>query len=265
MSIEDLPDLNPPDFGWVEDATRPILSFAWRKEGAHRAATHSHPRAHIVHPSAGAYWVVTPEGTWLVPAGQAIWIPPRVHHRVYAHGTTEAWVIFVDEAHAGGLPERCGTVVVSALLTELVVRAVEYGNAYAGDGPAARLARVLLDELALLRVAPLLLPAARDPRVACVMRALVADPASLQGLDELAEGSGASPRTLARLFKGETGMTFSEWRTRLRLVESIDRLARGRPVTEVALDLGYGSTSSFVYAFRRNMGVSPGRYRVTGS
>jgi AraC-like DNA-binding protein len=94
------------------------------------------------------------------------------------------------------------------------------------------------------------------------MHALVTDPASPLGLEALAEGSGASPRTLARLFKSETGMTFSEWRTRLRLVESVGRLAHGRPVTEVALDLGYRSTSSFVYAFRKNMGLSPGRYRL---
>lgn len=61
MRIEDLPALNPPDFGDVADAARPILSFAWRRVGAHRASAHSHSRAHIIHPTAGAYWVVTPE------------------------------------------------------------------------------------------------------------------------------------------------------------------------------------------------------------
>jgi AraC-like DNA-binding protein len=264
MSIEDLPALNPPDFGEVADATRPILSFAWRKEGAHRASAHSHSRAHIIHPTLGAYWAITPDGTWLVPSGQAIWIPPRVHHEIYAHGTVEAWMIFVDETYARGLPGRCGTVVVSSLVTELVMRAVQYGNDYTIDGPPARIAKVLLDELVAMKLAPLLLPISRDTRVERVMRALVSDPGSQLGLEELAEGAGASPRTLARLFRGETGMTFSEWRTRLRLVESVDRLARGRPVTEVALDLGYKSTSSFVYAFRRNMGVSPGRYRSAG-
>jgi len=68
--------------------------------------------------------------------------------------------------------------------------------------------------------------------------------------DEPAAGSGASPRTLARLFRGETGMTLSQWRTRLRLVESIERLARGASVSDVAKDLGDCSTSSFVYMFR---------------
>jgi AraC-like DNA-binding protein len=46
------------------------------------------------------------------------------------------------------------------------------------------------------------------------------------------------------------------------LVESIERLSRGATVTQVALDLGYNSTSSFVYMFRSNLGVSPGHYQA---
>ena len=71
---------------------------------------------------------------------------------------------------------------------------------------------------------------------------------------------GASPRTLARLFRSETGMSFTQWKTRVCLVESIGRLARGEAVTRVALDLGYASASGFTYMFRHNMGVPPGRY-----
>lgn len=261
MSVDELPDLNPPDFGAIRDARRPILSYAWKAGGPHRAAAHSHARGHIIHPESGVYWVVTPEGTWLVPTGQAIWIPPRIFHEVYSNGPVSARVLFVDPAYAEALPARCGTVEVSSLLAELIVRTCGYGNDYPPDGPAARLARVMLDELAVMELAPLLLPISKDPRLARVMERLIADPASREGLDEVAKQAGASSRTLARLFRKETGMTFTQWKTRLLLVESIERLARGAPVTEVALDLGYGSTSSFVYMFRSNLGVSPGSYR----
>jgi AraC-like DNA-binding protein len=261
MAVENLPDLNPPSFGSISDPQRPILSYEWEAEGPHRAAAHSHPRAQIIHPEIGAYWVVTPDGTWLVPSGQAIWIPPRIHHEVYSHGAVRARMLFVDEAYAEPLPQRCGTVEASTLLAELLSRTVGYGNDYAPDGPAARLAQVMLDELAVMKVAPLLLPISEDPRLARIMEKLIADPASQARLEEMAKGTGASARTLARLFKSETGMTFAQWKTRLRLVESIDRLERGASVTEVAIDLGYSTTSAFVYMFRNNMGTSPGRYR----
>lgn len=262
MRVDDLPSLSPPDFGEVSDPCRPILSFSWSNAGPHRAASHSHPRAHIIFPDAGAFWVVTPEGTWLVPCGQAIWVPPRVHHEVYSHGAVSARMLFVDEAHAQELPRRCGTVKVSPLLAELLTRTVGYGNDYAPDGPAARLAQVTLDELAAMERVPLLLPVSTDSRLARAMERLIENPGSSEGLEKLATGVGASPRTLTRLFLSETGMTFSQWKTRLRLIEAIDRLARGASVTDVAFDLGFASTSSFVYMFRSNLGVSPGRYRA---
>jgi AraC-like DNA-binding protein/mannose-6-phosphate isomerase-like protein (cupin superfamily) len=260
MTVDELPDLKPPDFGNVRDPSRPILSFAWHAPGAHRAASHSHARAHIILCEEGALWVAATEGTWLVPSGQAIWIPPAVHHEVYSHGAVSAKVLFVDDSSAGVMPARAGTVRVSALLGALVNRAVEYGNDYGVDEPAARLARVALDELATMEVAPLLLPISRDPRLARVMKWLIDEPASPQSLEELARRSGASTRTMARLFRDETGMTFTQWRTRLVLIESIDRLTRGASVTDVAADLGYATTSSFVFMFRTNLGVSPGTY-----
>jgi AraC-like DNA-binding protein len=260
MTVDNLPYLNPPAFGDVCDPSRPILSYAWHAAGPQRAAAHSHVRAHIIYPETGAYWVITPEGTWLVPSGQAIWIPPRIHHEVYSHGAVSARMLFVDEAYADLLPPRCGTVKVSPLLIELIMRTVGYGNDYAPEGPAARLALVMLDELAAMECAPLLLPISKDPRLARVMKWLIEDPASQDGLEQVAKTAGASPRTLARLFRKETGMTFTQWKTRLLLIEAIERLTRGTTVTEVAIDLGYSTTSSFVYMFRSNLGVSPGGY-----
>jgi AraC-like DNA-binding protein len=261
MSVDVLPELNPPDFGRVADARRPILSFGWHLPTAHRASAHRHPRAHIIHPIAGAYRAVTPDGTWLVPAGQALWIPPDVFHEVYSQGPVEARMIFVDRELCAGLPTRCGTVEVSPLLAALLERALQLGNDYAVDSPASRLALVLLDELAQMAPTPFILPMGRDPRLVRALERVAADPAAATGLAAVAKAAGASSRTLARLFRSETGMTFTEWRTRLLLIEAVERLARGASVTEVALELGYGSTSSFVFMFRQQVGVSPGQWR----
>lgn len=260
MHVEQLPDLNPPNFGDVIDAGRPILSFGWTRDGAHRVAAHQHPRGHIIHVLAGACWVACPEGAWLVPAGLAFWIPPHVFHEVYTQDSIAADMLFVDPANAVGLPTRCGMVAVRPLFRELIQRARALGNSYGADGRAARLAPVLLDELAEMQVSPLLLPAGRDPRLSRVMAHLIKEPGTTKEIDELARLGGASPRTLARLFRTETGMTLSQWRTRLTLLESIDRLSHGASVAQVAHDLGYQGVSSFVFMFRREMGIPPGRF-----
>ena len=71
---------------------------------------------------------------------------------------------------------------------------------------------------------------------------------------------GMSERTLNRHFQTQTGLSYSEWVRRARLLEALQRLAQGQPVLRVALDLGYGSHSAFTVMFRRVMGISPSDY-----
>lgn len=79
-------------------------------------------------------------------------------------------------------------------------------------------------------------------------------------LGEVAGKAGASPRTLERLFRGETGLAFGAWSQRARLLFALQLLAGGRSVTSVSLATGYESLSAFVAAFRRVFGTTPGRY-----
>jgi AraC-like DNA-binding protein len=55
-------------------------------------------------------------------------------------------------------------------------------------------------------------------------------------------------------------MSLRTWRRRLRLFKSIELMGGGLDVTRTAMELGYGSTSAFVYAFRTEMGCSPQGY-----
>jgi AraC-like DNA-binding protein len=99
-----------------------------------------------------------------------------------------------------------------------------------------------------------------DPRITAVAEALVRNPADDRPLDRFAASAAASERTLARLFPAETGMTFGQWRTQIRLAASLPLLANGLPVARIAERVGYGSASAYVAAFHRAVGVSPGRY-----
>jgi AraC-like DNA-binding protein len=260
MNVDDLPNLNPVSFGDVVDRRRPILSYRSEAEGPHRAAAHQHPRAQLIYPLRGAYWVTTPQGNWLVPPKQAVWIPSNIHHEVFSHDSVTALMLFVDVAYADALPKRCVAVSLSPFLRELLKKAVEHGSDYPPAGREVRLIRVMLDELNEMTVAPFFLPMSQEKRVRRVMEALLEHPADERSLEALAKESGASTRTLARLFRKETGMTFVQWKTQLRLIEAIDRLSQGQSVTQVTFDLGYSSASAFIYMFRRKLGVTPGEY-----
>ncbi len=71
---------------------------------------------------------------------------------------------------------------------------------------------------------------------------------------------GAGPRAPARLFRRETGISFTQWMTRVRRVESIERLTRKVPVTRVTIDLGYAGALGFTQVFGHDTEVPPGCY-----
>jgi AraC-like DNA-binding protein len=83
-------------------------------------------------------------------------------------------------------------------------------------------------------------------------------------LDAVARAVGQSPRSLARKFAAELGLTWSEAQTRARMLAAIERLTAGQQsVAEVALAVGYSSPSAFSDAFRKLTGQTPRDFRKT--
>ena len=102
------------------------------------------------------------------------------------------------------------------------------------------------------------MPAPRDPRLLRLAGALGADPARPLTLEAWAAECGASPRTLTRLFRRETGMSFGRWRQMLRLSEAAALLSQGVPAARAAALVGYASVPAFGSAFRAAFGQTPG-------
>ncbi len=70
-----------------------------------------------------------------------------------------------------------------------------------------------------------------------------------------------SERTLARLFVRELGVSFGEWRQRLRFVWAIQALEGSRSIQAIAFDLCYSTASAFIAMFQRQAGCTPEQYR----
>src|SRR5919205_600276 len=142
----------------------------------------------------------------------------------------------------------------------LIVEAAEIEGQEDRDGYASRVTGLILDQLRRARPLPGALPWPRGGSLAALCEALYADPADPRGSEEWGRELGMSGRTLARRFEAEVGMSLRSWRRRLRLFKAIELLGGGLSVTQTAMELGYGSTSAFVYAFRTEMGCSPQAY-----
>jgi AraC-like DNA-binding protein len=119
---------------------------------------------------------------------------------------------------------------------------------------------IIIDLIEFRETVPLDLPIPRDPRLRNIFARLSEVPSDGRTIEQWGAHVGATGRTLSRLFRAETGMSFHQWRQQLRLLEATRLLGRGEPVTNISLDVGYSSLSAFVSAFRKALGVTPGRY-----
>ena len=261
MSIEKLSKLPPIEIGYRVDPKLPVIPLAMQVSRAGCAAPHAHPRGQLIYASNGVMRVICQRDIWIVPPSQAVWVPPNIEHEVYFPGDVALRNLFIDPSVTTGLPAQCTVIKVTPLLRELILRAVEMGDDYVDESPGYRLMGVILDELRQADPTPLHLPMGRDERLLRVMETLLKNPGDKRDLNTWAGIAGASPRTLARLFVRETGLTFGVWRKRLLLQTAVDRLGNGDNVTQVAFDLGYQSLSAFIEMFRQSLGVPPGQYR----
>jgi AraC family transcriptional regulator len=79
--------------------------------------------------------------------------------------------------------------------------------------------------------------------------------------DALARIAGVHPTHLARAFHGATGRTVTGHVHRLRIEWARERVARGAPLADVALDAGFADQAHFTRVFRRETGSTPSGYR----
>jgi AraC-like DNA-binding protein/quercetin dioxygenase-like cupin family protein len=241
----------------LDDAPRPVAVLARTLEPGHSIPLHMHRRGQLLHAVAGIMRVDTERAAWIVPPARALWLPPQWPHSVTARSHIEMRTIYIDPTACAALPAQPVLVEISGLLRELILALLEEPAAYNEDGRGGLVARLILTELTRPRERPLEVPMPRDPRALRVARALL-DKSSLDyDLDRWAIDAGASRRTLARLFRHETGLGFAEWRARLRAIDGLARLSDGASVAETASAVGYASPSAFSAMIHRTLGNPP--------
>lgn len=245
----------------MDDAPRPVAVMARSWAAGDHIPLHIHRRGQLLHAVTGIMRVETAEAAWIVPPARALWLPPQKPHSVTMRGHIEMRTIYIDASTCETLPRQPLLVEISGLVRELILALLEEPTAYDENGRGGIVARLILAELARLREWRLEVPMPRDERALRVARSLLEDSSTDHDFDRWAERSGASRRTLARLFRSETGLSFAEWRARLRAIDGLARLSDGASVKETATAVGYASPSAFTAMIRRNFGNVPRQLR----
>jgi AraC-like DNA-binding protein len=104
---------------------------------------------------------------------------------------------------------------------------------------------------------------ADNPYVARILEELNRNYATNISLAALAEANHISPGHLSRLFKAQTGLSFQDYLSSLRLKQARELLESGEKlsVTQIAARCGFNDSNYFSTRFRQLYGMSPLRYR----
>ncbi len=271
---------------FVPSPARPVRAKVYPLAASTEVAPHRHPWAQLAFSAVGVLRLSTASGTYLAPPSRAVWVPPGVEHTITVLEDAELRTLYLHQPAGSCGPDvdpaaqapwrQCRVLEVSALLRALVLeldtRADDEGAA--SGSPVSRtsqpapatnereqlISRLVLDELRRAHPVPLGVDLPADKRLRGLCEAMLADPARHQTLQAWAHDSGASPRTLARLFRSELATSFGQWRQRVVLAQALALAAQRRPMGWIAAELGYASPSAFAAMVRRAVGQPPSRF-----
>jgi len=222
---------------------------------------HTHAWGQINRISLGLMEVVVDGRRLTAPAEYLIWVPANQPHSASIRQATDFLSVYVAEPLAQRLPHSAclipQTPLVRALFEDFAARRV---TAMADDWDLRQF-ELLVETLVRAGHTNSYLPDSTDRQLEPILHAIRLDPADNTTLQTWAERVHSTERTLARRFQSELGMSFLQWRNRVRLLRAVVWLKEDCSIQDIALSLGYGTPSAFIAMFRKQIGFSPARYR----
>ncbi|CAM2156900.1 AraC family transcriptional regulator [Pararobbsia alpina] len=225
---------------------------------------HIHPWGQLSRINLGLMEIEFEDRKLTAPSEYVIWVPGRVPHAAFIRQAADYISVYVSDALAKRLPEDgcliAQTPLVRALFDDFCTRRVSAMS----DPWDARQAELLVEHLARAGREDSYLPDSADRQLEPILRAIRLDPADSTSLAEWASRVHSTERTLARRFQAELGVSFVQWRNRVRLLRALAWLREEVAVHEIAARLNYSTPSAFIAMFRKQTGFSPERYRRQG-
>ena len=225
----------------------------------------SFPGSYLIYAFTGAFQLEMDHVRWLLPPQRAAWVAAHVPFQLSTErpGTTNS-VLFAESA----IPQpafACRVFAVSTLAREMLSYAVRWGSDRdEQDTTADTFFRALATVCNELAASPDLfwLPCAQSPELRQALDYTLAHLSDKPTFAEVARAAHVSERTLARRCIKETGMIWSQFAHRARMLRAMELLAAPDiNVIEVVDAVGFLSVSAFNHAFRAFTSETPSSYR----
>ncbi|WP_313092231.1 AraC family transcriptional regulator [Chryseobacterium flavum] len=227
----------------------------------HDSGFHFHKtKAQLLYAPSGCMTVTTSDRQLILPPFRMLWIPAKEVHRVNFRNVVAYRSVYFDEDLAR---KNMGTdfkvLHVNPLLKEIIER-ICFWDWMAPNPCQENILKVFWDEIKTAPEENMELKMPSDRRFKKVTEEWTQRFSMPPMLKKLAGQTGAVEKTVSRIFKKETGLTYQEWRQQWRLQRSIELLVEGNPIGEVSHILDFSSDSAFIEFFKKHTGSTPLQY-----
>ena len=249
----------------IEDVEK--QTFAMHKlAGKFTTKVHRHSRHQLLYAEGGVLHFFTEKQQSILPARHAAWIPARLTHKVESPSThlhLRTLYIWGDDDEEK-FPERLTVFPVTPLAREMIV----YTRRWSHKDPVSETEEAFFKAICHLipdwcRAAmTLVLPTTQHQLLRNITDYVINNLEAELTTANVASEFGISSRTMMRLYRARLDMTFREYLRMARITTALELLSSAdASITEVALQVGYQSMSSFSRTFKDYVGKPPSAFR----
>lgn len=223
--------------------------------GKHDSGMHQHKKGQLLFAPKGCMSFALDNSMVILPPTKAVWIPPLTQHRAMMTNVVAYRSLYFDDKTF-----ECPNDIVMIEVNELLKAIIDKMARWEWDTPKNEMKNttaLFWEEFYAAQRHSFQLPLPTNHRFKKFREQLMQDAFVVPSLTSVADFIGASTKTVTRLFKAETGMSYQDWKLQWRLLKAIELLSRNMQVNDVSHWLGFSSDSAFIAFFKKQTGQTP--------
>ena len=224
---------------------------------------YQNPKTQLLYAQQGVLAVITLSGRYIVPPGHGIVVPADIRHEIIAKTDVNLVSIYFEQPNIEDWMNEATVFHASTFFQAMMLEVTNLPAPEQWRDIDHNLLELVEQYLKTLPPRDTFLPFPTHEKLRDITEKLLKHPALKSDLVSWGKFVGLSARTLTRRFKQETGITYSQWRQRLNVQVAIKHMAQGDDIGHIANLLGYESSSSFIYMFRQQIGLSPKQFLIS--
>ena len=232
---------------FIDDSKLPLITNPFKEEWDHYE--HSHKKTQITFVDNGLLKVNIDNQIYLITSGFLILIPPNFNHSAETQKNSQLLTVFTETQ----LMIKPDCIMATPFLKSLLVKLDNtFPNEHLSKQLVNSFSEILKHEIKDISSETnykMLVP--KNKKLVSIISYIDAHLSEKLSLSDISSRFFISDRHLSRLFKNETGLSFSDWIQKYKFLISVNRLSVAKSTTVVAKELGYDSDSSFIKMFKK--------------